>query len=480
MKRLTALLLTVVLVFALVGCGKKKREIVQLTLSTEDSEAILAAAGITLPDAETVPAAGSTIKWYAWYDGFHNYSDDEIVNTGFWTFKEKYGCEIEWVECEWSQRFDGLANLMLSDSSPDFAPSDLGAFPMRTIKGMYQAVDDYIDYDDPLWSGTKDYVYNYLSLNDKAYLICTDIYNGNVCAYNRRVISEWGFDDPAELFYNDEWTWDRFYEMCVDFSDPNEDRYALDSFGFSSTIMRSSGVSIVSYDTEKREFVANIDNPALERAADLLYNLGKNDCVYPWWSNGWKLRDGIEGSGIGSGLQLFFIGGGYTFTGPVDTVTPIFGDIAAGEVMFCPLPRDPNGDGNYYTECNPGGYFLVNNAPNPEGVALFAACERFKVLDPTVISIDDKNKREIYLWNDEMMNMSETLHDMALSEYVTVDGFGLTKGAEDNISKFQDNGHGQEVSTWAQIKESASEPLLYYLDELNGMIRDFENGIIPE
>lgn len=47
-KRFLALVLVMVIIFALVGCGSKKREIVKLTLSTEDSEAILAAAGITL------------------------------------------------------------------------------------------------------------------------------------------------------------------------------------------------------------------------------------------------------------------------------------------------------------------------------------------------------------------------------------------------------------------------------------------------
>ena len=55
MKRIVAIVLALVLIFALVGCGKQKREIVKLTLSTEDSEAILAAAGIRLPPAGPTP-----------------------------------------------------------------------------------------------------------------------------------------------------------------------------------------------------------------------------------------------------------------------------------------------------------------------------------------------------------------------------------------------------------------------------------------
>ena len=74
MKRIFAISATIVLCMSMLltfgGCGKRKREIVKLTLSTEDSEAILAAAGIMLPDAETTSAAGTTVKYYGWEDPF--------------------------------------------------------------------------------------------------------------------------------------------------------------------------------------------------------------------------------------------------------------------------------------------------------------------------------------------------------------------------------------------------------------------------
>ena len=95
-RRLLALVLVVIVMFTLVGCPKKnKRQVVHVTLSTEDSEAILAAAGITLPDAEVALGAGTTVEWFAWYDPFQNYSESEIVNTGYFTFTEKYGGKIE-------------------------------------------------------------------------------------------------------------------------------------------------------------------------------------------------------------------------------------------------------------------------------------------------------------------------------------------------------------------------------------------------
>ena len=55
-KKIIALALALLLIFVLVGCSKNERQIVKLTLSTEDSEAILAAAGITL-----LPAASPAL-----------------------------------------------------------------------------------------------------------------------------------------------------------------------------------------------------------------------------------------------------------------------------------------------------------------------------------------------------------------------------------------------------------------------------------
>ena len=95
MKGFAAIALALLLIVALVGCGSNKRQPIQLTLSTEDSEAILKAAGVRLPDKSEAAGADSTVKWLGWGDPFQNYDDDEIVNTGFWTFQEKYGGKLD-------------------------------------------------------------------------------------------------------------------------------------------------------------------------------------------------------------------------------------------------------------------------------------------------------------------------------------------------------------------------------------------------
>lgn len=250
LKKFTAIALAVLMIFVLAGCGGKKRDIIVLTLSSEDSEAILKAAGIMLPEASQTPAAGSTVKYYSWNDDLNNYSESEMVQTGYWTFREKYGCTADWIECEWGTRFDTLAALILSGEAPDLFPAASNTFPAQPLRGVFQPVDDYIDYNDPLWSGTKEFTDKFFSIKGKHYMFTTDVSFDEVCAYNRRVINEYGYDDPAELYANDEWTWDKFSEMCIDFTDPDDDRYALDNWGYQLGLMRSCGVLTITYNPD--------------------------------------------------------------------------------------------------------------------------------------------------------------------------------------------------------------------------------------
>lgn len=483
MKRILALALALLMIFAVVGCSKSnKREIVRLTLSTQDAEAILRAAGIQLPDAETAKGAGTTVQYLSWYDGFHNYDEAEIVNTGYFTFTEKYGSEIEWVECEYQNRFDTLANLVLSSSAPDFFPAGTSAtatYPMRCIKGMFQPIDDYIDYNAPLWKDVKE-VADTFSFSGKHFTIVTDTTFRDVVPYNRRVINDFGFEDPAELYYNDEWTWSKFYEMCLDFSDADEDRFALDGQSYTNCLVQATGQNFVHRD-ENGRYYSNIDSPEIERAEQMLYDLTKNDCTHHTGSNYWSIRDnGTYGAGVKDGLCLFYICETNYFTGTVDEISAVWGDIAEGELMFAPLPRDDNGDGNYYLLTQINGYMLCSGASNPDGVSLLAACERFKIIDPTVVDIDRKQLEEKYLWNQEMLSMYDTCKEIAAAHPRAIVTGDMTEGINNIISGFQYGPcRSANPSTWAQSKEQNRESLDYYLEEINSLMDEYnEEGAI--
>ena len=479
MKRIVAIALVLVLIVALVGCGGKKRQPIVLTLSTEDSEAILRAAGIVLPDAETAPGANSIVKWICWFDYFHNYSEGEVVNTGYWTFTQKYKSDIEWIETTYYSYADTLANLLLSGDAPDFAQaatSSKGVFPMPCINGMYQPVDPWIDYTDPLWEGMADAA-DYFALGDYHFAIVTDVTFKDVVPYNRRVMSEWGFDDPAELYANDEWTWSVFAEMCREFSDGDADRYALDGWYIVNGICeQSTGHYGIEMD-ENGKYYSNIDDPIIEVGQNLIYSLMKDDCFYHVGNSYWQNRyEDLYGAGVKEGLCLFWFCDYEGWKLPVEEMNNIWGDVTEGEFMLAPLPRYDDGDGIYYLNSVPTGYVICNGARNPEGAALLAMCDRFKIIDPTVISVDKKQLKETYLWSEEMLDMYDTCYNLAHENIRMFYTGKLPDNLEEAYNQCCDWGirrRGASTS-WAQLKEQYGDQIAYYCDELNAMIDAYE------
>ena len=478
-RKILALVMVAILVVALVGCGGKKREVIKLTLSTEDSEAILNAAGIRLPDAETAAGANSVVKWCAHYDPFQNYSADEIVNTGFYTFTEKYGGSLDWVEVLYETRWDQLGQHLLGGTPPDLFPGETAVFPTYVMNAMFAPINKYIDLDDPLWGEMKDYMYNYFSLGDNAYVAVVSADYGEVVPYNRRVINEFGLEDPAELYYNDEWTWDKFYEMCVDFSDPDMDRYALDGWYYSASLFDSSGKQLVVKDPVTGHFSSNVDDPSFERIATYLDDLNKNECTYPWFSNGWNCRnDSATGAGVKDGLCLFWIVAPWGFTAPVAENANTWGDTNT-ELMFVPLPRDQYGDGNYYMASNPNAFCIINGANNAEGAALIISCARFQAIDPVVKAIDKRQLQETYGWTEEMCDMADECYRLANSGSPMINynaGYGKDlAGIISYEGTMKAIGHttSRSGSTWAQLKEANADRVSYYCDELNAQVDNF-------
>ncbi len=471
LKKITALAFAVLMIMALVGCGGSKREPIQLTLSTEDAEAILNAAGIYLPDAETAAGTNTVIQLYGYLNNLQNYSEDEMVQTGYWTFHEKYGGDIDWVECDYAERFNTLANLILAGTVPDFYEAWATDFPIRALNNMFEPVNDYVDYDDPLWNGMKYYSDTFFSIGDKHYMFVTDVQFNTIVIYNRRVMDEWGFDDPAEMFYNDEWTWDVMSEMAIEFTDPDSGRYAFNNWHTDTAFMTSTGVGLVEYDPEQGKFVLNIDDPRLERAAMVLQDLAKNDCEYPIWNN-WSLNYEIDCGGMKEGVTLFGMDGVYILDErrTIEDMNTVYGDVVNNEVMICPVPRDPNGDGEYYIDSKPKGYCLIMNAPHPEAVGLLAACDRFKIIDPTVVNFDRQQLKEKKGWTEEMLSMWDTMYEIAHSHNTLVDfgeGLGNVSGYVSSMVTFN---LGSSDTTWAQRKESNKDTLEFYLEDLNNQI----------
>ena len=152
----------------------------------------------TLLDGEL---ENKTIKWFSFYDPFHATTSGNTKAISLELFEEKYGGEIEYIQTTWANRFNDLSTKIVGGEGIDFiAGGDLDSFPKGVTNGMFESVDEYVDYDSDLWTNVKS-LNDYFELNGKHYLIATQATTGQVVYYNRQTIESFGLDDPADLLY---------------------------------------------------------------------------------------------------------------------------------------------------------------------------------------------------------------------------------------------------------------------------------------
>lgn len=421
-KRIFACVLAASTVFSLVGCGSDDKKSTATTTTTVKATLNEAEAELIKEKADTIEGLpdieleNKEVTWLAHYA--MNPNDDQAADASLELFKIKYGGKVIDNVTTFESRYDDLAKLVMSGKAPDVFPaSDMDAFPKGAIRGMFQPIDDYIDYDDALWSEVSDAADSF-AINDNHYVAVVDVVPSYVCIYNKTTIEENGLEDPAELFANGEWTLDKFVEMCEAFVNPEEDKYALDGYWYYDAIQQTTGVPMISLDDDGT-IINNMTNAKIEEVESLMYELSKSDVVFPRKDNNWDTRgSGETGDGMGDGKTLFYPVGLWAIE-MTPEAAKLFGDVEAGEVMFVPMPLNTSGGNDtHYISASVTGYLLCKNAPNPEGFQALMACKRACTIDEDMSELSDNQFRELYKWNDEMMEMKDTIEEMALENPV--------------------------------------------------------------
>ncbi len=406
--------------------------------------------------------ANTNIKWLAHYD--INPSEGSVTPAGLKLFQDKYNGTIEFVQTDWDNRYTDLAKYVMANDSPDFFPaSDMDGFPKGAMKAMFEPIDDYIDFDSELWASSKP-TNDAFVFNGGHYVAAIQSAPNFVCIYNTKTIDENGYDDPAQLYYDDEWTWSKFTEMCLDFTDADADKYALDGYWYGRALNDTCGVPLIGLENGK--IVNNIGNADVAKVQDLMYNLGKNNVMFDRSSNNWSTRgSGATGEGLASGLTLFIPVGlwGIECT-PADNA--LFGDVEAGEIMFCPMPRLDDSD-TYYVSARVEGYFLCKNAPNPEGFAAYMNC--LKVAHDEGDEIGEQQLRDDYKWNDDMMAMREEIYNLVNTNPVYDFEDGVTQELSDQMQTVNQATMitGGNVTTWTATVAEYEKAIDYIIKEAN-------------
>jgi multiple sugar transport system substrate-binding protein len=285
--------------------------------------------------------------------------------------------------------------------------------------------------------------------------------------YDYNVIENEGLDDPYELYQNGEWNWDTWYEMMDTFcsnATQDETRYGINGW-FQTQLIQQTGKTMVTYDQDTNTFISNIDDPDIERAENLLYDIGKKGFV----DTDWK---GTASNALKDGNTLFFCMGTWAMTG---NNGPKDGD----DWRVVPVPSDPNTDEKYMTS-DMTAYMWVKGSDKADAVKCWYECCRIANTDETYL----ENGKEKFLnanpnWTEEMY---QVYLDASSSAYTQVfdygygisgtlsddnsneDGNCVTRKLYEFTNKTDDSGHQY---TWSELRETYSATVDSELKSIN-------------
>ncbi len=462
-KRLTAMISALAMLGTFTACSSdegiaSEAEVTSATTApkqlSEEEQAAVQEVEITDEKLEN-----GTVKWLATYDINPDKGKPKLFALEL--FETKYGGKIEYIPTTWENRYNDLSTMVLGGSAPDLFPAqEFDTFPSKVVDGMFQPFDDYLDFnDESLWTEGALKLANAHVMGGKHYVAPVNTDSKCLMIYNKKTMEENGLTDPAELLAEGNWTWDTFREMCLEYCDREADQFAYDSWYFETQFVLTTGVAPIAM--ENGLVKSNIDSAELERAENFMYELKKADLPLPKAEFNWTEQP----QRIAEGKTLFW---------PCATWALWEADLSKfgeqGEIMFVPMPRDPNAD-EYYLPANMDAYALCKGAENPEGAAAFIKCKLIAEKDESALAITENQYREDYGWTDEMFEMWYKVRELTDANPVVSLHMGLPSEVaavvDDSIKQASFNG-----TDWAVTRETISGLTQTTVDELNHQIEE--------
>lgn len=444
---------------SMTGCDNNQSSYKSLDSATAAEVAEVAAADSRL----TGELENKTIKWMANWDinpdGTGKATPIELA-----IFQSRYGGKVEYHPVDWDARYDALALAINGGEGIDFYPAgDLDTFPKGAMKEMFVPIDDYIDFNDPLFADVKEAA-DLFQWGGKHYIIVNDITGDNcVVIYNRDTFEENGLEDPAELFKKGEWTWDTFKKQLQQFVDPENDQFGIDGWWFEAGLSGTCSVPYIGMKDGK--LVNNMKDANIERFQNWMYELGTTNCVAIGVGDyGWEAKDYY----IGEGKTLFYPCGAWAVYTEKSQWVEKFGE----NMMFVPMPKDPESS-EYYIPCGLDGYLMVKGGQNPEGVAKFAACKRMTITNERAAEIATEQMVKDYGWSQEQIDMLHKCHELAKAN-PHYDFFNAVSSDISNILDSNEAGGIRATSKgqyqWNECVSAASSVIDSYLEEYNKLV----------
>lgn len=277
----------------------------------------------------------------------------------------------------YADRYTQLAALVTGGDSPDMFQFEIINFPYSAAMGLFQPLDDYIDFSNSLWDSSKD-IMKQFAWEGKNYVPITALEAESILWYRRSVCEAAGIKDPYEYFKEGNWDWNTFMDVCETFCSAAEGKYAIDGYHIPDNLVLTTGVPLI--EIKDGKLSQNFYNADIERAVtNLIEVLSKQNYRKPRNNDvGWS----TDLDGWARGNTLFFEG---LENDIKDNFQPYIIRMkwTDNDLWFVPYPKDPNSGDTYYQSMKVGNFMLCGGAKNPTGYAAWQLCCKF--------TADDKN-----------------------------------------------------------------------------------------
>lgn len=356
MRRITALLMAAVLVFALAGCtGSGGSGTASTTTgNTGDAGDKGWNSGTSTGKVLFDKREGVKGEIHVFYPGDPSGDADwEEVLAGF--KKEYPGTTIKVTTSDWGSRDIKLAQLIRSGASPDYVPTGINDFPKRAIKGLLMPIDEYIQVTDRLDTYSME---NFTSWQDGTYAVIGRRLPSCIF-YNTNMLKNSTIGKtPKELAEKNEWTWDALKTMARQLVVDNDRDGKPDVYGFGTEcdfiFPLSRGTDIIKM--VNGTATLNIDDQVWRDSLLFYYDGINKDKIFT------PVRWGIAQEFINGNVAMIFAPASTAATLQSKNMTDW--DIA-------PFPKYSTTDENYIGYINSDGFGVAAGAKNPVGGLAF-------------------------------------------------------------------------------------------------------------
>lgn len=464
-KRILCALIALSMSLTVMGCTKSEDE----SSSHVDVVAV--------PDAETIESIPDGAEKELVYlgDGDLNPTGNSEKSTELSLFEQKGG-SIKFNRTTFNTKYDDLATAIMSGKDiPDIFKHEWAAFPCQVLQGMYQPIDEIVDFNSDMWAAEKKTADQY-ELNGKHYVAPLRNKVSSLIFYDNNVISNEGLEDPYTMWQNGEWDWDTMTDLMdayVKGAQGEDPRYGINGF-YASQIIQQTGQTMVTYDKEDLTFKNNLKNPDIERAENLIYDWKKNGYVLEGWYG--SARECFKAN------CLFYAMGDWAATGESNGPKN-------GENWGCvPMPSDPNNKDQLITTPEMIAYMWVKGSTKKEAVKCWFECYHAAYSDPEYLKVaKEKFMVDNPNWTDEMYDVSSTITS---NDYLMICEYGYGVSAELGLaSKFDPvtdrslikalyelvtiTSEEGTQQTWSQIRNKYTATVDANIEQLNSDIKEF-------